>query len=462
MAGAADLEAERELVACLLADGTSCAEATMLPPDAITTPALALVAAEAMRQFGQGDIPDAVTVVQALDRAGQLKAAGGTSAVLRLQDEVVTTLPGYVRHLSERLHAKWALRLLTRYAHDFMRLAGDLRGGIADRPAADVLAEAVTVLDQARAAMEDGRSLFLVGHILRDLLADVEVRQEPQVDDLAVMTGIRSVDKILAGVAPGQLVTVAARPGMGKTLFGLWWLVEAAKRGVPGYYASLEMTRHEIAVRIASQFSGLPTDRLTGCEPLTAEDWRDLSHGMGRAAELPIAVSDSEAGVGQLRADIHRARNALGALRLVVVDQLEMIDMAADRQKGAREDVAWGRTVDRLKRLAKAENVGIVLLHQLRREAEERPKHIPQLRDLAETSVVERRSDKIVFLVQPSQYADTARLSPTDPDYNDHRLDIYVAKHRMGKTGAANVFVDLERSRITAVDSVHTDGGARR
>lgn len=450
MAVAADIDAERELAACLIADGTTCAEAVSLPEDAITSTPLALVARTALAQFAGGDVPDAVTVVQALDRAGQLKAAGGTAAVLALQDEVVTTSPGYVAHLVERVRSKWALRLLTTYAQDFVRLAGDLRdpSGTRDRTAADVLAEAASVLDRARAAVDDGRSVHRVEDIVRELWTDIEARSRTPDAALAVMTGIRSIDRTLAGIGPGQLVTVAARPGMGKTLFGLWWAVEAAKRGIPGYYASLEMTCLEIAARIVSQFSLLPTDKLLGAEPMLQADWIPLSNSLGVAGNLPLVVSDNEASVGQLRADICRARTRLGGLRLVVVDQLELIDMSADRERGQREDVAWGRTVNRLKKLAKAEGVGILLLHQLRREAEERPKHVPQLRDLADTSVVEKRSDKVVFLVQPAAYADTARVQKADPDYNEHDLDIYVAKHRNGPKGYTTVFVDLERNKL--------------
>lgn len=456
MAIAADTQAEAELVASLLTDGTTCAEALTLPPDAITSRPLALIAAECIAQYNGGTLPDPASVVQALDAQGSLAKVGGTAAVLAASEAVVTTAPGYVRHLVERLRGKWAQRTLGRYAQDFLRLSGSLQGmehGQNERTPADVLAEATEVLEAARTAIEDGRSVQHVRETLGELFEQVERAYNHPDKASAVMCGVESIDGLLAGVGRGQLVTVAAQPGMGKSLFAVWYAVEAAKRGYAALYESPEMDRVEIAARIVSQFTFAPGaieyDRMLGVGNFNGPEWQALSTALGKAGELPLVVTDAQVSVGQIRADIHRARLMLGDLRLVVVDQLESLDMSVDQVRGQREDVAWGRTVNRLKRLAREEGVGILLLHQLRREAEDRPKHVPYLRDLADTAVVAKRSDKVVFLVRPAHYPDTAHLEMSDPAYNANDLDIYVMKHRNGKTGIATCYVDLGRNRVT-------------
>lgn len=454
MAAMTDRDAERFLLAAMLESGDACAEAAVLSPDAWTVAAYGIVAQEIMRRFAAGEPADVVAVAQGLDDAGQLKAVGKLTGLTAVLADVVTTEPGYVRSLVERVRSKWAQRQLLHLAQEVGRFAADLNNEFAGRSVAEVLGDVGALLEGLQGKIDQSQGLYTARDMATELYAEMG-RQREDAQTPGVMTGLADLDAALKGVRPGQLVFVASRPGMGKSLFAEWWTVQAALAGRRVYYGSLEMTLVELAARIASQLTLTPYADMLSDQPLSAEGWHRLTEHLQWFGRLPIVASEGPCTVSEIRANIRRARRQLGGVDMVVIDQLEMVEPDGEAASpDERERVVMGRTIDRIKQLAIRERVGIVLLHQLSRAVDARPNHMPQLSDLAETSRAERRADKVVFLMRPAFYDNLAE------DADEHDLTVSVAKHRMGETGIVRLHVDLETNRIYSLDWKHTDAEA--
>lgn len=261
-----------------------------------------------------------------------------------------------------------------------------------------------------------------------------------------VPTGYVDIDRKVA-MGPGDLIVVAARPGMGKSgmVTGIATHVAAGdrnERGVlrtdyegnplraPGTVAifSLEMPKEQIAQRIACAEARVDLSKLrTG--HVTSEDWEHLTGAAAWLSALPIVIDDS---AGRTLLDIRSAcrRIARGGLRsgaplrLVIVDYLQLMSGPGETREQEVANITRG-----LKRMAKELRVPVIALSQLNRGCEERGKDKrPILSDLRESGSIEQDSDAVLFLYRDEYYF---------PDTTDARglCEVHVAKQRNGPTG---------------------------
>lgn len=215
---------------------------------------------------------------------------------------------------------------------------------------------------------------------------------------------------------------------------------------------SLEMPEEEINARIAADQAftsttvGPPvTAKMISEGTLTDAQMRCVEGAAEMASRLPLII-DTSAGlsVGEIlaktrnRADEMRARGV--TLRVVVVDYLKFV-RASDRYRGQRV-YEVGEITAGLKAMAKDLGVCVVLLAQLNRVVEQRADKRPELSDLRDSGDIEADADVVLLLFREAYYL----ADKTDPDSMArmdavrHRLEIIVAKSRMGATGVVQVF----------------------
>ncbi|MCA9774917.1 MAG: AAA family ATPase, partial [Myxococcales bacterium] len=204
-----------------------------------------------------------------------------------------------------------------------------------------------------------------------------------------VLTGIDGLDALTGGLRAGELIVLAGRPSMGKTALALSILRSVAERGEGGraLFFSVEMTRDQIADRLASMASGLALTRIrgahrAGADPgakLTGDEWSRLTDGLARASRLEILVDDSASiGLGELRSKARRAARQAGGLGLIVVDYLQLLEGAEEtRREADRRDLQIARVTRGLKAIGKELGVPVLALSQLNREVERRANRRP-------------------------------------------------------------------------------------
>lgn len=418
------VEAEKAVIgAAMLSRDMAEQTAEIVSPGSFHRPAHQTIFAAVMDLAGAGRPTDPVAVATELTRAGELGRVGGTPYLHTLVAAVPTVASaGYYAELV----AADAIRRAT-------HAAGVRVQQIAEAPDFDP-AEHVEAAYQAIEAVtlpgEPG-PLWETDD-LAEVVADLE---NPDIDAPAVVpTGYVDLDQFCA-IRPGQLVVIGARPGQGKSVFGVSFARHVAHVcGDPVLLVSLEMPRIEVQHRIIAAEARILLDHLERRD-LTADERGRLDQLQPRLDGSRLLIDDTPAaGLAHLRARLRwmtRQRAGDGhtlAPRLVVVDYLQLLAAPpADNRV-----LAIGELTRGLKLLAREFDVPIVVLAQLNRGLEQRVDKRPQLADLRESGSVEQDADIVLFLYRPEVYE-----GPESGRSGE--IDVIVAKQRQGPTGTVTL-----------------------
>ena len=262
-------------------------------------------------------------------------------------------------------------------------------------------------------------------------------------------TGLENLDNILGGglVSEG-LITLAARPGIGKTVLGLVIADNVAERGGRVLYESLEMSKEQLWSRRVARKSGVSYTKLMGGTFKTDsdEEWRAIIRAMSELSKSELLISSDNAKME----DIERHVRQAGKLDLIVIDHLGLIipDKVTDSLY-----LPTTMAVHALKRLAKATGTPVLVLCQLNRANTSRGDKRATLADLRNSGAIEEDSDAVVFLHREAYY-----LPPEEQpkSWEPQTMEVNVAKNRHGETGA--VYMDF----LGMLANVRPQYGGRR
>lgn len=250
-------------------------------------------------------------------------------------------------------------------------------------------------------------------------------------------TGFPTLDRQLAGgLVAGGLITLAARPGTGKTTAALNIAENVAAAGGKVLYVSLEMTEQQLWACRAANLSGLSRSAIySGRIGSEAKDWGRLTDAFDLLSRRPFYIRD----VPSTLEDIEREARCLDDLALIVVDHMGLVKPTT---KGSRYELMTD-TAHRLKQLALSLRVPILSLCQLNRQSEQRDSKRPTMADLRDSGAVEEDSDVVCLLFRGAQYLpEEERPKP----WESQPIDFVIDKNRHGMTGQ----VTLDFYGITA------------
>lgn len=368
-----------------------------------------------------------------------LEAAGEPPAVLTRAMEVAASVystAGTRRH-AEIIVERSMLRNLQATADKIMCLADDMAGTVREK--IDTAQKLVMELSD-RATLAD-REPKRVRDLLGSYLETVGKRWEKSGGSFD--TGFPDLDKRMnGGLAPGALVILAARPGMGKTALALQLAEHFAERDRPALVLSQEMQSVQLIDRTVAFVGRIDLSKILTGDEMTDDDHERFAAAVSRLENLPLVLDEQ----GSLRIeDVRRkarqtkARHGLG---LVVIDYLQL--MVGDGENRTREIT---EITGALKGLAKELDIPILALSQLNRGVEQRPNKRPVMSDLRESGSIEQDADVIMALYRDEYY---------DPDSMDKGLaELLILKNRQGKTGG---FVPLTyHGAYTRFDSMFGD-----
>ena len=252
-----------------------------------------------------------------------------------------------------------------------------------------------------------------------------------------VPTGFVELDELTNGLHAGQMIIIAARPGMGKSTLGLD-LARAAsiKNQLPSVFFSLEMGKSEIVQRLISAEAGVPLNHIRKGQ-MGDDDWQRIARKTGEVSSAPLYIDDSpNLTMMEIRAKARRLKQRHD-LRLVVVDYLQLMTSGKRVENRQVEVSEFSRS---LKLLAKELDVPVVAISQLNRGPEQRTDKKPMLSDLRESGSLEQDADMVVLLHREDAYE---RESPRAGE-----ADLILAKHRNGPTGMVTVAFQGHYSRF--------------
>lgn len=319
----------------------------------------------------------------------------------------------------------------------------------AAKDASAALAGVVKVADEITMRSESAHGLKDAAEAGDGLLADIE--HQAQTDKpMACPTGLDDLNAMIGGLAPGLLIVLAGRPGMGKTIVATNFARAAAEAGWSPDYWSLEVTNKEISARLQADIdydyacaNSLPALHYSELVQLRArqEQLRRAVLANGKLRELGIAIFDVDSASMERIAATSRARAAVAEKpKLFIIDHLGLIE--PDKRYAGRKVDELSVATKAAKRLAKRTRSPVLLLAQLSRGVEGRDDKRPVLSDLRDSGSIEEDADVVIMLYRGAYYASQAIRQAKNEEQRAkaieeaHRcrdeLEIWVPKNRRG------------------------------
>ncbi len=259
---------------------------------------------------------------------------------------------------------------------------------------------------------------------------------------LGLQTGYGELDKIVDGFGKGDLIILAARPGIGKTSFALNLMRNIAQKSQKKCVLfSLEMSNSQLAQRIMAMEALVDSKKFrTG--NLSAKEWTKLADAAGLLYNCPMFFDDkSGITISEMKAKLRRVKD----LGFVVIDYLQLLGSTKLSDNRVLEISSFTRN---LKIMAKDLGVPILVLSQLNRESERRSGK-PILADLRDSGSIEQDADMVMFL----HYEKDDKGNVVNPNV----VTCSVAKNRHGMTGDVKLQFIKEFTKFSAIDTQHEE-----
>jgi replicative DNA helicase len=362
----------------------------------------------------RGEPVDALTVKNELQRRGELARVGGAPYLHTLVETVpnVASADYYAAIVREKAVLRRLIEVGNRISSLGWAETGELEALV------DTAQKEVMDVDSAR-GVDDYRG---VAELLSDTIDEIEAIQERDGEMAGLGSGFDDLDRITTGFRPGQMVVVAARPGVGKSTLGLDFCRAASiRQSTPSAIFSLEMTGAEISMRLLSAEAKVPIHHMRG-GGMTEADWNSIGRAMPRVQSAPILIDDSpNLTMPEIRAKARRMRKQHG-VGLIVIDYLQLMTSGKRVENRQVEVSEFSRQI---KLLAKELEIPVVAISQLNRGSEQRTDKKPQLSDLRESGSIEQDADMVLLVHRPEMYGEAER---------EGEADLIVAKNRSGPT----------------------------
>ena len=389
---------------------------------------------EAIMELHKNSIPvDVTTVKDELDKRKKLNTVGGVEYLSDVIDSVVTAanLEFYIKIVKDNA----VRRNLINTATDIVTEAYDEDNVTS---LLDNAERSILNVVKARQASE----FKPIHEVLRRAQENLEMLAKNKRPITGLETGFYDLDKVTAGLHGGEMIILAARPGMGKTAFALNIATNAAATTDKAIAVfNLEMSAEMLVNRMISSVGQIDSYKLqTG--QLQHNDWKRYNEALSQLADTNIYIEDN-AGItaSEIRAKCRRLANQEKGLGLVVIDYLQLVTSGSKRVESRQVEVS---EISRsLKTMALELDVPVIALAQLSRSAEKRENSQPMLADLRESGSLEQDADMVLFINRKDYYEAKSEKKETIVP-----VDLIIAKHRKGSTGVINLLFELNMSNF--------------
>jgi len=266
-----------------------------------------------------------------------------------------------------------------------------------------------------------------------DTLAEITPRVMAKIEDISlhgasygISTGFVDLDRRLSGLAKQDLIIIAARPGMGKTVLAVDVALNVAKQNKNVLIFSLEMSKEQLCTRMLSSKAQVSGDAIRSGY-LNDATFPKMYRAKGMLDGLPVTIIDNPGlSITEIRS-YAKMQHMKRPVDLVVVDYMQLSNAAVG--KGGNREREISMISSGLKGLAKELDIPVIGLSQLNRGLEARSDKRPMLSDLRESGAIEQDADVVLFIYRDEVY----NPGPDNPLAG--LAEIIVAKQRNGPTG---------------------------
>lgn len=378
---------------------------------------------------------DIITVTNILQGEGSMDMVGGPEYLVSLLDKTISS--ANITSHAKIVKDKATLRRLIHINSQLIEKAYD-----------QDFIDVESFVDQAESEIfkigENKTQSGLVGsmEIVKASIQKIEELYKNKAEITGIGTGFKKLDEMTAGMHPGEMTIIAARPSMGKTAFSLNIAQHMAlrlKKTVA--YFSLEMGKESMMMRMLSAESKVSMSEIRNGR-IQDSAWPKLINAASALSEAPIFIDDTP-GISpfEIRSRARRLKAEHG-LDVIMIDYLQLMSM---KQKFNSREQEVAEISKSLKAIAKELQIPIVALAQLNRGVEGRTEKKPMLSDLRESGSIEQDADVIMMLYREDYY------DKENPDKQGH-AEVIVGKQRNGATGPVKLRFDAQYNRFRDAD----------
>lgn len=430
------IEAEEGIIAAMLIDYNATIEAvSRLTPEAFLKEAHKAIFSAILSLVDKNSPVDLVTATNEMREAGTLEKSGGAGSLSRIIDSCPAAQN--VGYYSRLIIEKAKLRELAKTGSELSKLS------LEESDPAHVLKWLQQRISKIESLI-DKDDAQLERDLTDDILEDIKSR-EGKSGVIGIPSGFGGIDRLIGGFQGGKLITLAARPAMGKSSLAKRFHINAGMREVQSLYVSLEMMKNELVERDLAMLARVNANRIRSGN-LNSDEWRRLRQAAKAIGELPVWVKYFNTGDYLEVIRLIRRMYHLKAIQFVTIDYLQLLE-GDTRQPKTYEISAITRA---LKNLAGELNIPILLLSQLNRKLEERRDKRPINADLKDSGSIEQDSDIVAFIYRPEYYMtkdDREKMrNLNEENYQNYlkKAEFIISKHRGGPTGTVNMLFHKE------------------
>lgn len=382
---------------------------------------------------------DTVTLGDYLERQGRLDLVGGYAY---LTDISYVSSSMYAEHYARSVADYATRRRIVANAQKAVQAAYDLERDVVE--IVDEIEKATMGLN----AVSQKRAVKHIADVLPGVLDAAEEASRSETGMAGLPIGYYLVDRILGGLRPGNFVLLAGATGMGKTAFAINVVANVARQfNAPVGIFSLEMSDREIAARLLSMESAVPSNNITNGW-LDEEDWSILVAAVNTLRERGIFLDDTPSiGLPELRSKARRLVMEEG-VKLIVVDYLQLMGTPSEARGQNREQQV--AAISRgLKGLARELGIPIIALSQLNQDVDTRQDKRPTLGDIRESKAPGHDADIALFVYRDDYY---------NPDSDKQNIaSVIIAKNRGGSPGEVSLYFRKELMQFTDLEVHRVD-----
>ena len=476
-----NLEIEASLIGAILRNNQLIERADAVRPELFYAPEHQTIYTWIVQTIAKGQLATPASLGHIADNDPAVKALGGKHYLARLASDVISVIniSDYALTLLD-LHIKRELIII---GND---LVNDAYDNDIDNTGDKQIEKAEQVLyGLAENGASDNTSTSL-GEAALQALKSAENAFLTDEQVVGVTTGFKDMDDRLGGLHGSDLLILAGRPAMGKTSLATNLAFNAAVNynvvekdngeemveGGKCLFFSLEMSAEQLAGRILSEQSEVPSDKIRRGD-ITEEEFSRVAQATANLAKVPLFIDDTPGlSITALRQRARRQQRKTG-LHMIVVDYLQLLQGPAGKKNDSRvnevSDITRG-----LKMVAKELSVPVIALSQLSRNVESREDKRPMLSDLRESGSIEQDADVVMFIYRPEYYLQNSHPEKRPNEAEDKYMqrveehnakisearnvaEVIIAKQRHGPTGTVELFFNGEFTKFGDLDRGHND-----
>lgn len=210
-------------------------------------------------------------------------------------------------------------------------------------------------------------------------------------EEKGVRFGLNLLDYTIGGLFKGELTTIAARSGVGKTALALQIMLNAVEQGQKVLFISREMSNEQVLMRNISKETGISSKKMKYKE-LREGDWEKIILAMEKLNKTKlIHINDRISTVSGIKKRIRQIKPDL-----VIVDYIQLLTPESNYQNREREVATISRE---LKNITLDFDIPLIQLSQLNDEMKDyRPYGERPIRD---SKAIFHDSNNVIYIHEP-------------------------------------------------------------